>query len=78
MNDDIAKIDQHPAIAGTAFLFAVQMKLIASLIQHGVRQSVQHAITGSGADDKVVCKCCDLMDVEQEQVLSLFILQSID
>ena len=56
MDDHVPKIHHHPAIAGQALFFALFVVLFTCLIEHGTGKGVQHAVTGAGADHKIVCK----------------------
>ncbi len=65
MHDHIAVIHNNPAIARFALLLALFVVLGADSIHGTIGQSIQHAVTGTVADDKVIGKICDFFDVEQ-------------
>jgi len=77
MDDDIAKVDHDPAIRRAPFTATVQLEEAPGSIHHRVCQSIQHAVAGSVRQNKIICKCSEIMDVKQEEVFALFILQSI-
>ncbi len=56
MDDHIAKIYNDPAVAGETLFFTLLFVLLAYLFEDGVREGVQHAVTGAVAKDKVICK----------------------
>lgn len=56
MKDDVAKIHDHPAVAGEALLFALFLVFGADVFDDGFGEGVYHAVAGAGADDEIVGK----------------------
>lgn len=54
MYNHAAIIGQHPTGFGIAFDAGSNIVLRAQLSLHGTRQSIQHAVTGSGTDHKII------------------------
>ncbi len=78
MDNHIAEIEHEPAFAGlplhATFLFVIRF----GRFQHALRKRVKHAVAGSVADDKVIGKRCNILDVKKQDVFALFVLQGID
>jgi hypothetical protein len=57
----------------------LDLALLAMALMHGIDgcvcEGTEHAVTGTGAQDEVVGKGCDVFDVEQEDVLAFFIFE---
>jgi hypothetical protein len=74
VDDYVAKISYQPAITGLAFNLAILVKFVFDLLNNSLHQAVQHAVAGAGTNNEVVGKRCDIMDVQKEDVFSLFFL----
>jgi hypothetical protein len=77
MDDHIAKVHDEPAVAGEAFLFALLAVPLPYIFHHGIREGIQHAVAGAGADDEVICKGDDFLEVDQDDIFTLLILKGI-
>ncbi len=77
MDDDIAIIHDHPAVTGEALLFAFFLMLGANVFDDGFGESIYHAVAGTGADNEIVSKRCDVFQVQQDDVFTLFIFQRV-
>ena len=78
MQYHVAVIHHHPAVAGIAGFASLLAVVFADAFHHAVCQRIQHAVAGAGADDEVIGKLDDLLQVEQYDVLAFFIFQSVD
>ncbi len=56
MHDRIAVIHDHPAVAGEALLLSLFIMFGFHIINNGISQRIDHAVTGACADNKVVGK----------------------
>ena len=56
MQDHVAIIHDHPAVAGKALLLSFFCVFDANVFDGGVGERVYHAVTGAGADNKIVGK----------------------
>ena len=77
MHDHVAIIHDDPTVAGKSLLFALLLVFLANIIQRGAGECVQHAVAGAGADDEIIGKRCDVFQVEQDDVLPLFVFEGI-
>lgn len=78
MHDYIAKVGDYPAIAGKALFFALFLVFHTNIIEHRIRERVNHAIAGAGADDEIISKGNDFLNIDQDNIFSLFIFQRVD
>jgi hypothetical protein len=61
-----------------SFHTALFLVLLLCGFEHAFRQRVEHTVTGAVADDEVICKRCNVLDVQKQDVFSLFVLQGGD
>lgn len=78
MDDHIAIIHDHPAIARFALFASLFMMLRSHGFHGGIRQRVQHTVAGAGAQDKIISKRGYVFYIEQENVFAFFIFQRAD
>lgn len=78
MQDDVPKVNQQPAILRGAFNSAFQMILFSNAFNCCVCQRADHTVAGAGADDKVIRKIRDRVNIQQEDIFSLFIFKCVD
>lgn len=76
--DHIAKVDHHPAGLGDALDAAVQPKLLFRASLGLIRQCVEHALAGTGANHEVVGKGGDFLNLHQNDIFPLFFFQNIN
>ncbi len=77
MYNNIAIIHDHPAVACKTLLPALHFMLLFNVVNDRVSQRVEHAVAGAGADNKIVCKGDNPLQVEQENILTLFVFKGI-
>ena len=77
MDDDIPIIHYHPAVTGVTLLFSLFAVFRTHIIKSGIGKSVEHTVTGTGADDKIIGKRCNVFQIEQDNILPFFIFQGI-
>lgn len=75
MDDHVAKVHDQPAIVGLAFDAASPFVLFVVSLLHCFGQRVQHAAAGGGADHKIIGKGCDFLDIDQQDIFTLFVFQ---
>lgn len=78
MQDHIAKISNHPAISRQTLLFPLLLMFDTNIIQHGIREGIDHAVAGAGADDEIISKGNNFLNIDQDNIFSLFIFQRVD
>ena len=78
MNDHIAEVRHHPAVAGQPLFSSPLAVPGADVVEHRVCKRVDHAVTGSRANDEVIGEGYDVLDVDQDDILPFFVLQGID
>jgi hypothetical protein len=78
MDDHVAEIEHKPAFAGLPFHAAFLFVILLGSLQHTLGKRVKHAVAGTVTDDKVVGKRCYILDVEKQDVFTLFVLQGFD
>lgn len=78
MHNHVAVIEQEPAIPGLSLHAAFFLVIFLCRFQHGFGKRVQHAVAGAVADDEIIGKRCDVLDVEQQDVFALFVLKGVD
>ena len=78
MQDHIAVIHDDPAVAGEALSLSLFLVFGADVFNGGIGEGVHHAVTGAGADNKIVSKRNDVFQVYQDNIFPLFIFQGVD
>jgi hypothetical protein len=78
MQDHIAKVSDHPAIAGQTLFFALLLMFNTDVINYGVGQCINHAVAGAGANDKIIGKGNNFLNIDQYNIFTLFIFQGVD
>lgn len=75
MHDHIAIVEDEPAFMGLPLHAALLFVILLGGFEHGFGKRVEHAVTGAVADDEVIGKRCDVLNVEKQDVFTLFVLQ---
>jgi len=78
MHDHISKVHHQPAFARLTFDAASFLVIFFCGFEHALGQRVQHTVAGAIAQDEIISKGCDILDVKQQNVFALFILQGVD
>ena len=78
MYNDIAIIEHKPAFVGLPLDASFFLMFLFGCLQHTFGKRVQHAVAGTVANDKIICKRRDVFDIEKKDVFALFILQGCD
>ena len=45
---------------------------------HGIYQGIKHAVAGTRTNHKIIRDCADLADIQQQNILTLFLFQDVD
>lgn len=77
MYHHIAKISQHPAVTGSALNPSQNLMGAFHGFCHSLYETVEHAVAGSRADYKIIGKVGQLVNVEQQDIFTFFIFQTI-
>ena len=77
MDNHVAIIHNDPAGIGCPFDAAFFVVLLARFVIDTVRKRVQHAVAGAGADDEIIGKGCDFVNIEQDNIFALLFFQGI-
>jgi len=78
MNNDIAIIHDHPAIAGEALLLSLFIVLGFHVVNGSIGKRVDHTVTSAVADNEIVCKRDNFFQVYQDYIFALFIFKGIN
>ena len=78
MYNNITVIKDKPAFLGLALDTALFLVILFCGFEHSLGERVKHAVAGAVADDKIIGKRCDVLDVEKQDVFTLFVLQGGD
>jgi len=78
MNDYITVIEDQPAFLGLALHTAFFLMILLCGFEDCLGERVEHPVAGAVADDEIIGKRCDVLDVEKQDVLALFVLQGVD
>ena len=78
MHDHIAVVKDEPAFLWLALHAALFLVILFGRFEHSLGERVEHTVAGAVADDEVIGKRCDVLDVEKQDVFALFVLQSGD
>lgn len=78
MEYHITKIGDHPAITGEPLFFALLLMFDANIIDDGVGKRIDHAVTGACADDEIISKRNNFLNIDQDNIFPLFVFQGVD
>ena len=78
MYDHIAIIQHQPAFLGLALDPPLFLMVLFGGFQHAFGERVQHAVAGAVANHEIICKGRDVLDVQKQDVFTLFVLQGGD
>lgn len=56
MENYVAKIYDHPAVAGEALFFSFFLMVGTDVFNGGFCEGIDHAVAGAGADDEIISK----------------------
>lgn len=77
MYDNVAVINDYPAVAGEALQFALLLVRGADVFNGGFGERVYHAVAGACADNKIIGERNDFFQVYQDNVFALFIFERV-
>ena len=75
MYDHVAIIYNDPAVTGEALLFPFFLMPGANVFDGRFGERVDHAVTGAGADYKIVSKRDDVFQIYQDDILAFFVFK---
>ncbi len=78
MHNDIAVIQQQPAVAGISFDFPFLFEFFMNVFRCAFGERVQHAVAGAGADDEIIREGGNVFQVHQNNIFSFFVFERID
>ena len=78
MHHHIAVIQYQPAFVGLALDASFFLVVRFGGFQHAFGECVQHAVAGTVANHEIICKGRDVLDVQKQDVFTLFVLQGGD
>ena len=77
MHNRIAIIHDHPAITGETLLLSLFIVLGFHVVNNRIGKRIEHTVTGSGADNKVVGKGDNAFQINQDNIFTLFVFKGI-
>lgn len=78
MHNHIAKIHDEPAFTRLTFHTSLFLIVLFCGLEYAFGERIKHTVTGAVADNKIIGKGCDILDVEEQDIFALFVLQGID
>ena len=78
MHHHVTEVKHEPAFARLSLYTAFFLVIFPGRFHHAFGKRVKHAVTGSIADDEVIGKRCNILDIKKEDVFTLFVLQGVD
>lgn len=78
MDDHVAEVHDQPAVVRLAFGAAFLFVRAFHRFQHRLGERVQHTSAGACADDEIIGKRRDFLDIDQQDVFALFVFQGIN
>ena len=75
VHNGIAQIDHQPAIARITFDVDGVVKFLLDVILYCHCQRVEHAVAGTVAEDEIISKTRNFVNVEQEDLFGFFVFQ---
>lgn len=78
MDNHITEIHDHPAVAGETLFFAPHFMLFAHVVMDGICERIDHAVAGACADDEIISKRNDILNVDKDNIFSFFVFYGVD
>lgn len=78
MDHDVLEISHHPAIAGLPLDVEEVIEFLFDEFPQRSGQRLQHAVAGAVADDEIIRKCGDLVNIKQKNIFGFLVLQEVD
>ncbi len=78
MHNNITQINNQPTVRWVAFTTRNDGKLLLHRLAYHIRKTVQHAVTGARADDKVIGQVRRFMNIQKDDVFPFFVLQRLN
>jgi hypothetical protein len=78
MDDHIAEVHHHPAVVGLTLNAALPLMIFADGFLHRLGERIQHAAACSRTDHEIIGEGCNILDIDQQNILALFIFQGIN
>lgn len=78
VDDHIAVVQHQPAFLRLSFYPALFFIVLLGRFEHSFGKGIQHPVAGAVAYDEIVGERCDILDVEKQDVFTLFVLQGGD
>ena len=78
MHDHISQINQHPTALCIAFFFTDHLKFFFDIFQNGIGKAFDHPFAAAGAEDEIIGKRGNILNVHQQDIFTLFVLQGVD
>jgi len=64
MHDHIAIVHDQPTVASLTFHLSLFFVFFPHILNDSLSQGIQHAVAGAVAQDKVIGKGCDVLEIE--------------
>jgi hypothetical protein len=77
VHNRIAIVHDHPAITGEALLLSLFVLLGFHVFNNGVSKRINHAVTGTGTNNEIVCKRDDAFQVDQDYIFAFFVFKRV-
>ena len=78
MHNHIPIIENKPAFFRLSLDTTLFLVILLGHFEHCLGKRVEHTVAGTVADDKIVSKRCYILDVQKQDVFTLFVLQGFD
>jgi len=78
VQNNVPKIYKKPTVLRFSFNPPFQVVLISNTLDGSICQRADHAVTGTGADYKIIRKIRDIVNIQQKDIFSLLLLKCID
>jgi hypothetical protein len=78
MYHDISEVQHKPAFARLSLHAAFFLIIALGGFQYTLGKRVEHTVAGPVADDEIIGKRCNILDVEEQDVFALLVLQGFD
>jgi hypothetical protein len=78
MHDHTPIISQHPARLGIAFNASAYFMFGAHFALDSASQGIDHTVTGTRTNNKIIRDRGHFADIQQQNILALFLLKNID
>jgi hypothetical protein len=78
MHNDVITVNNHPTGGGFALRAGFEIIFCAHFVANGIGQGIEHSVAAACANDKIVGKGYNALQVDQDDLFGFFFFKGVD